>query len=105
MIEISQSYDLLPGADPSAYGAAAMKGVETFRQARGLVELRAQRNLLGSPLVRVTTVWNSLEDWARARQSAEFQAVDAALRPFIANLRIDIWAPSPLLPEVLRGPA
>ena len=38
-------------------------------QAQGLVEFRAYRNMLGSPQVRLVTVWQTLEIWARFGES------------------------------------
>jgi heme-degrading monooxygenase HmoA len=69
MIEVTQTYDLLPGIDQQAYGQLAKKAVAAMLQAPGLVEFRANRNMLGSPQVRTTAVWQSLDDWEGERKS------------------------------------
>lgn len=62
MIEVNKTYDLLPGIDQQVYGQAAQKMIHSMLQAPGIVEFRANRNLLGSPQVRITTAWETLAD-------------------------------------------
>ena len=102
MIEVNKTYDFLPGIDQQAYGELAQKGIRMMLQAPGIVELRANRNTLGSPQVRLTTVWETLADWAKFAESAERQALESELRAFTTNIHIEPWGPSPALPEPLR---
>jgi hypothetical protein len=102
MIEVTQTYDLLPGIDQQAYGELAKKAVAAMLQAPGLVEFRANRNMLGSPQVRTTAVWQTLGDWAKARENPELQAFEPAFRAFITNVKVEIWGPSPILAEPVR---
>jgi hypothetical protein len=62
MIEVNKSYDLLPGIDRQAYVAWSKGASATMLRAPGLVEMRVHRNLLGSPQVRLTLVWQTLAD-------------------------------------------
>jgi len=102
MIETSVYYDFLPGIKQQAYAELAKKAIGQTLQAPGLVEFRANRNVLGSPQVRSTTVWQTLGDWAKFSESAAWQAMEAELRTFVTNYRTEIWGPSPVLPEPLR---
>jgi len=102
MIEVNRTYDLLPGIDRQAYAKYAKKAISTSLQAPRLVEIRSHRNILGSPQVRSTYVWQTLADWARFTESAERQAIDSELRNFATNIRMEIWGPSPVVPEPLR---
>ena len=102
MIEVNTTWDLLPNIDQQAYGEWAKKTVGTVLKAPGIVEFRANRNLLGSPQVRSTAVWQSFADWAKYAESDEWQSLDAEFRSFAINIRIEIWGPSPVLPEPLR---
>ena len=99
MIEINTTWELLPNIDQQAYGEWAKKAVGTMLKAPGLVEFRAHRNVLGSPQVRSTAVWQTLTDWANYTDSDEWRALDAELRAFVADIRVEIWGPSPVLPE------
>jgi len=102
MIEICTLYDLLPSINPQAYADFAKKAIGLTLQAPGLVEFRAHRNILGSPKVRLTTVWQTLGDWANFSQSAAWQAIEAELLTFTTNASTEIWGPSPVVPEPLR---
>jgi hypothetical protein len=64
-------------------------------------EFRANRNVLGSPQVRTVSTWRSLEDWARFNQGP-WQSLQAELRGFATNIRVEIWGPSPILVEPIR---
>ena len=103
MIEINLTYDLLPGTDQKAYAEFAKKTIGVTLQAPGLVEFRANRNLcFSSSQVRITTVWQTLSDWADFVESATWQALEFELRTFTTNNRIEIWGPSLLVPEPIR---
>ena len=88
MIEVNITYEFLPGIDQQAYGKNSKKWVETMLQVPGLVELRSQRNILGSPSVRLTLVWKTLADWAKFAESAERWAIDAELGNCATKIRI-----------------
>ena len=102
MIEANKTYDLLPGIDQQAYLEYAKKAFATMLQAPGLVEIRAHRSLLGSPHVRLTLVFQTLTDWARFAESPERQKLDSELLKFAVDIGVELWGPSPALPEPLR---
>jgi len=88
--------------DYGAYLAFVNNAVERERHAEGFLELRAHRSIVGSRQVRVTHVWKSLADWAKFVDSAENRALDAELRSFVENVEMQIWGPSPVMPEPVR---
>ena len=102
MIEVNKTYDFLPGIDRGAYAEAARKWVDKVLHAPGIVEFRANRNILDSPQVRITTVWESLSDWANFAESPDRQALESELRAFTTNINVELWGPSPVMPEPLR---
>jgi heme-degrading monooxygenase HmoA len=102
MIEITRTYDILPGVDTQFYGEFAKKVIGTLMKAPGLIEFRGNRNMLGSPQVRTIQVWQSLADWAKFSESAEYSEFEAESRSFITNMKVEIWGPSPVVPEPLR---
>ncbi len=102
MIEVNKTYDLLPGIDQQAYLEYAKRGFATMLKAPGLVEIRAYRSLLGSPQVRLTLVWQTLADWAKFAESPERQRLDSELFEFATNIGVELWGPSPAVPEPLR---
>ena len=102
MIEVNTTWELLPNIDQEAYGEWARETVGKILKAPGLVEFRANRNILGAPQVRSTAVWQTLADWANYTDSNEWQALDNEFCAFATDIRIEIWGPSPVLPEPVR---
>lgn len=102
MIEVNLTYDLLTGIDQKAYSVWAQTAVGAVLEAPGLIEFRANRNILGSPQVRSTSLWRSLTDWANYTETDEWRQLEAEFREFITNLRVEIWRPSPVMPEPMR---
>lgn len=101
MLEVCVTWDLLPGVSQETYGAWAKKAVATTLKQPGLVEFRANRNMLGSPEVRTTSVWRSGGDWIAFAEGG-WKTVEQELRGLATNLRMEVWGPSPLVPEPLR---
>jgi heme-degrading monooxygenase HmoA len=102
MIEVNTTYEILPNTDQRAYGEFAKKATGTILKAPGLVEFRANRSLLGSPLVRTTSVFRTLSDWASFAETDEWRELDAEFRSFVTDIRVEIWGPSPVLPGPVR---
>jgi len=102
MIEVNKTFDLLPGIDQLAYLEYSKRALATMLKAPGIVEIRSQRSLLGSPQVRLTLEWQTLADWAKFAESPERQKLDSELLKFATGIRIELWGPSPAVPEPLR---
>jgi heme-degrading monooxygenase HmoA len=101
MIEVTNTYDLQPGVNLDSYAEWARKAAEVIVQQPGLVELRANRNMLGAPQIRTTTCWRSTTDWA-AFADGPWRTMEQELRTFTTNLKVEVWGPSPVLPAALR---
>ena len=102
MIEVAFTYDFLPNIDEKAYAKVAKRATAMMLRSKGFVEFRAHRNMTGSPHVRRTSVWEDLADWAMVIQDPEFQEITAEFRHFVTNLDVQIWGPSPYVPEPIR---
>jgi len=103
MFEVNMLWDLIPGADNQGYLAWAKKTVGTTLQQPGLVELRANRNLLGTPQIRVVTLWASGAEWAHYLESV-WPPLEAEMHQFVANYQVELWGASPVIPEPLHPP-
>ena len=75
MIEVAFTYDFIPGIDEQAYTQLAKRATAMMLTAPGFLEFRAHRNMVGTPHVRRTSVWESLGHWASLAQQPEFQAI------------------------------
>lgn len=101
MFECDMTYDFLPNVDMKAYVEWAKKVWGIMAQQDGMMEFRANRNVLGSPQIRTVTMFRSLEDWAKFNQGT-WQTLQAELRMFATNIKIEIWGPSPVLAQPVR---
>ena len=102
MIEVNQTYDLLPGIDQQAYLEYSKRVIRTMLQAPGINEIRVYRGLLGSPRVRLTLVWQTLADWAKFTESPERQKLETELLKFATDIDIELWRHSPVVPAPLH---
>ncbi|KAA3611390.1 MAG: hypothetical protein DWQ05_20705 [Calditrichaeota bacterium] len=103
MIEVAFTYDFLPGIDENAYARLARKATNMMLSADGFIEFHAHRNMLGSPHVRRTSVWESFGQYAAFAQQHEFQNIAAEFRTYVTNLEVTFWGPSPLLPNPIKA--
>ncbi len=101
-VEVHTRYDFLPGIDQKAWAEFAKNAIATIMKAPGLIEYRANHNLLGLPQVRTTIVWQSLGDWAKFTESKDWATIESQRRTFLTNIHVEIWGPSPLAPKPLR---
>jgi len=102
MVEVDKTYDLVPGIDQKAYLEYAKRALATMLRSPGLIEIRVQRSLLGSPQVRLALIWETLADWANFAESQERRMLDAELFQFATGINLEIWGPSPAVPEPLH---
>lgn len=103
MIEVVMTFNLWPGIDMPAYQAWVAKAEEFVRQQPGLLEFRANRNLLGDPSQRSVTVWNTIQDWAKFDEGP-WQQINPEFRRFAKNIKVELWGPSPFVSEAARKP-
>ena len=103
MIEVCLLFNLYKDVDEDQYAAWAKKAIVPLLKSPGIVEFKAHRNILGTPQVRLTTAWNSLNDWARFAESSDWIDLMGELSTkFAANIEMTIWKPSHIAPEPLR---
>ena len=101
MIEAVMTFDLLPNIDMKAYQEWVDKVGVTMASQPGLVEFRANRNMLGNPMSRTVTTFQSLEDWAKFSQGP-WQSIGFEFRKFATNLKVELWGSSPLMSQPVR---
>ena len=103
MIEANLYYDLLPNIDMKAYGEWVKTVMGTITKQPGMVEFRANRNVLGgTPMIRTCTIWQSLGDWSRFAEDSAWQSMQMEMRGFANNIRLELWGPSPMVPEPIK---
>jgi heme-degrading monooxygenase HmoA len=103
MVEVNTTWDFLPGMDQDAYAVWSKRKIELHLKAPGFVEFRANRNLIGQPQARATSVWETMADAASFLESADYLEIMAeGLDALITNTVVNFWGTSPMIPEPLR---
>ena len=102
MVEVAFTYDFLPGVDEKAYARLAKNATRMMKAAEGFVEFHAHRNMLGSPHVRRTSVWQSFAHYAAFAETPDFQKLTADFRAYVTRLDVQVWGPSPLVPQPIK---
>ena len=103
MIEVHMAYDLKPGVDEQAYIEWLKQQIVHVIKTQKIIEIRARRNIKGSPEVLVVALLESIEDWNELSQSDVWQLLTNSLQEtFSKNLRIEVWDSSPFQAATLR---
>ncbi len=68
----------------------------------GVNEFRAYRPTTGTSQVVVTYEFTDLAAWAAWQSHEDSQKVVEELRTLALNVEIEIWGPSPVVPEPIR---
>lgn len=102
MIETNLSFDLLPNIDMKAYGEWVKKTVASLAKQPGMVEFRANRNLLGSPQIRSAITWQTLDDWSKFTEGSVWQSILSELHGYASDVKVELWGPSPVVPDTIR---
>lgn len=102
MIEVEFTYDILSDIDEEAYSRLARKATIMMLNSDGFIELRANRNLLGSPHRKRSSLWKSMEHYARLAENPDFQKLNYEFRKYVTHMKVVIWGPSPFVPEPIR---
>ena len=105
MVEVMITYDLLPRINDEAYADWSKRAIVSLLKSPGVVEMRAYRNLMGSPHVLLVTVWETLADWARFAEDGDWTILMDELRDAMGTgIDVQVWGQSPMAPEPLRPP-
>ena len=103
MIEVCLFFDFYQGTNEESYSEWAKKAIVPLLKSPGIIEFKANRNLLGTPQVRLTATWKTLNDWALFAASEQWLNLMSELREnFATDIKINIWGVSPIAPEPLR---
>ena len=90
MLEVDLSYDLSPRYDMDAYGDWAKHSAGIIKSQPGVVHFGGHRNLFGTPRIRTSAVWRSLDDWDKFTKSTDWLLMEAELSSFASNLMVDV---------------
>ncbi len=101
MVIYTQQWDIRP-EKATEYAEWADSAVSRLLSVPGVVEFRAFRPLTGERQVGVTYEFADLDSWAAWRSSDVVCAVWDEARTYMANIRAELWGPSPVVPDPIR---
>jgi hypothetical protein len=101
MIEVIVRFELTPELDKQNYQQWTRKAIQSIMQAPGIEEVRANRSLIGSQ-VRIVLVWEKAANWAEFAEKPAWLKLITELTNFTRDIQVEIWGPSPIVPEPLR---
>ena len=84
------------------YSAWTQGAIGRTLGAGGVTDFRAYRPASGSFQVVVTYEFVDMASWAAWNNHADAQQVIAELRTLTTNVEMELWGPSPVVPEPIR---
>ena len=85
-----------------AYRNWTQSAIKRTVDAPGMVEFRAYRPATGSSQVIVLYEFADFAAWAKWYSNEDVQNVFSELRTYAVNVNIELWGPSPIVPEPIR---
>ena len=85
-----------------AYKEWAKSAIPRELSVPGVVEFRAYRPVTGSSQVVATYEFANMTTWATWQEHEDIQNIFEEGRLFTTNVNIELWGPSPVVPEPIR---
>jgi heme-degrading monooxygenase HmoA len=85
-----------------AYPEWAKSAVSRLLAVPGVVEFRAYRPATGCHQVVATYEFSDMQAWASWRYNEDIQKVFDEGYTYMINLSVELWGPSPIVPEPIR---
>ena len=95
------TYDVHPDK-VEAYTKWTEGGIKRTLAGPGVVEFRAYRAQTGPSQVVTTYEFADLAAWAAWSSDEDVQRVLSELRTLALNIDIEVWGPSPIVPQPIR---
>ena len=85
-----------------AYPDWAQSAVSRLLAVPGVVEFRAYRPATGCHQVAATYEFTDMQAWASWRHHEDTQKVFNEGNAYMTNMSLELWGPSPIVPEPIR---
>ena len=86
-----------------AYPEWAQSAVSRLLAVPGVVEFRAYRPVTGCHQVAVTYEFIDMQSWASWQYNEDVQKVFDEGRTYMTNMSVELWGPSPIVPEPIHS--
>jgi heme-degrading monooxygenase HmoA len=94
-------WNVLPGK-AEAYAEWAQSAIPTILGQSGLVEFRGYRPVTGEHQIVVTYEFADLAAWAAWQENETIAGLVDELRQYATDLSVELWGPSPVVPQPIR---
>jgi quinol monooxygenase YgiN len=101
MVLYVMKWDIHPDKK-DAYVKWTQGAIQRTLAAPGVVEFRAYRPATGSSQVVITYEFASMADWAAWNNDEASQTVMEELHTLAVNVSLELWGPSPVVPQPIR---
>lgn len=101
MVILCMKWDIIPDK-ADVYTDWAPSAVKRVLAEPGVTEFRAYRPATGSSQVVVLYEFADFAAWAGWHDNEEVQKAFNELRLYATNVNIELWGPSPVVPEPIR---
>ncbi len=101
MVLYVMKWDILPDK-VEAYMKWTEGAIQRTLAVPGVAEFRAYRPTTGASQVVVTYEFDDMATWAAWQTHEDTQKVLDELRTLAANVTIELWGPSPVVPKPIR---
>jgi heme-degrading monooxygenase HmoA len=101
MVIYAVKWDIRP-EKAEAYSEWAQSAVSRLLAVPGVVEFRAYRPVTGCHQVVVTYEFTDMQAWASWRDNEATQKVFDEGSECMTNMSLELWGPSPIIPEPIR---
>ena len=101
MVLFVVKWDILPQSIDD-YTKWAKSAIPRELSVPGVVEFRAYRPATGSSQVVATYEFKDMGSWVAWQSHEDIQQIFDELRSYTTNISIELWGPSPVVPEPIR---
>ena len=102
MVIYSQQWNIRP-EKAADYPKWSQTAVKRLMGVPGIEEFRAFRLVAGDREVCVTYQFKDLASWAAWRSDKMVSDVWEESRAYLTDMRVELWGPSPLIPDPLKA--
>ncbi len=101
MVSYIAKWNILPDK-AEAYKEWAPSVINRLMEVPGVLEFRAYRPATGSHQVVLMYEFADMSAWASWQSNEDIQATFDELRTYAGDIEVELWGPSPIIPEPVR---
>ncbi len=101
MVSYVAKWNILPDK-AEAYTEWSSSAINRLLEAPGVLEFRAYRPATGSHQVVLMYEFANMNAWASWQKNEDIQKLFDEARTYVTDIDVELWGPSPILPDPIR---